>query len=268
MKLVHALSALLCLPLAASEWRENPAIGKAFTEAGVTGTFVVYDEDADRFTGHGERRARTRFVPASTFKIANSLIGLETGSVESVDEVLPYGGGPQPFEIWEHDMSLREAIPISNVPIYQELARRTGLERMKREVRRLEYGNGAIGKVVDRFWLDGPLAISAVEQVRFQQRLADGRLPYSGEIQADVRGILELESGSDWTLYGKTGWADAPDPGVGWWVGWVANGTGNHPFALNLDVRSAEDAEKRVPLGKRILAELELIGKSGEGQDD
>ncbi len=49
---------------------------------------------------------------------------------------------------WEHDMGLRDAIKISNVPIYQELARRIGLERMKAGVEKLDYGNKDIGEVV------------------------------------------------------------------------------------------------------------------------
>ena len=70
-------------------------------------------------------------------KVANSLIGLSTGAVRSADEVLPYGGKPQRFKAWEHDMSLRDAIKASNVPVYQELARRIGLERMRANVSRL-----------------------------------------------------------------------------------------------------------------------------------
>ena len=79
-----------------------------------------------------EARAKKRFTPASTFKIANSLIGLDVSAVKSVDEVLPYGGKPQRIKEWERDMGLREAIKMSNVAIYQELARRIGIERMRK----------------------------------------------------------------------------------------------------------------------------------------
>src|SRR5690606_10185028 len=116
------------------------------------------------------------FVPASTFKIPNTLIGLATGAVKSVDEIFPYGGQPQPFKTWEKDMGLREAITLSNVPVYQELARRIGLERMQLNLLNMDFGNNEIGTVVDRFWLDGPLKISAVEQTRFLAKLAQGQL--------------------------------------------------------------------------------------------
>src|SRR5262245_46624638 len=160
---------LLTVSLASAEElkvQEAPSLGTIFEEHHVQGTFVLLDAGTGQFTVHNSIRAAKRFIPASTFKIPNTLIGLETGAVKSVDEVLPYGGKPQPFPDWEHDMGLREAIRLSAVPIYQELARRVGLERMNEWVARLNYGNATIGTEVDRFWLSGPLEISAMEQAQ------------------------------------------------------------------------------------------------------
>jgi beta-lactamase class D len=116
-----------------------------------------------------------------------------------------------------------------------------------------------IGKVVDRFWLDGPLAISAVEQAEFLQRLADGKLPVSAEAVRAVKEITLLEKTTAQTLHAKTGW-HWPDHGqqIGWWVGWVERGGKNLAFALNLDITKEEDAAKRIPIGReclRVLAE-------------
>lgn len=177
---------------------------------------MLYDVDAGRFVGYNQSRSKVRFVPASTFKIPNSLIGLSVGAVKSVDDVLPYGGDPQPFDAWEKDMGLREAIALSNVPIYQELARRVGLARMRENVSKLDFGNEDVGEVVDTFWLEGPLKISAVEQARFLARLAQRKLPMPENIQESVREIVLLEHGEDWELYGKTGWENAPGRGIGW----------------------------------------------------
>lgn len=253
------LVALSILPARAADWQARPELGALFDRAGVTGTFVLHDVTAGRLLGHDEARARTRFVPASTFKIANTLIGLDAGSVASVDERLPYGGGPQPFKTWERDMGLRDAIVLSNVPIYQELARRTGRERMQAGIARLAYGNAETGAAVDRFWLDGPLKISAVEQVHVLTRLARGELPFPPAVQAATRDILRLEQGDGWTLYGKTGWQNAPGPGIGWWVGWVDKGGRTYAFALNLDIRQAADADQRIPLGKACLRALSVL---------
>ena len=204
----------------ARDVEQNAEIESLFKEADVSGTFVLYDVDADLLIAHDLYRAEQRFIPASTFKIANSLIGLSTGSVESVDEMLPYGGRPQPFSSWERDMGLRDAIKISNVPVYQELARRIGLQRMRENLAAIPYGDAEVGNEVDTFWLKGPLQISAVEQSEFLARLALGKLPYSAEFQKSVREIAQLEKGDGWVLYGKTGWTTTPDPDIGWWVGW------------------------------------------------
>jgi beta-lactamase class D len=243
----------------AMDWQESPAVAALFAEAEVQGTFVLLDVSSQRLTGHNQSRARTRYIPASTFKIPNSLIGLAVGAVRSVDEVLPYGGQPQPFPDWERDMGLREAIVLSNVPIYQALARRIGLERMRDQLAGMRYGNGETGEVVDTFWLRGPLAISAVEQVHFLADLARDRLPFPEPIHRSVREIVRLEAGEGWTLYGKSGWVDAPDPGVGWWVGWVEKGGRVYAFALNIDIRQAGDAAKRMELGRASLCALGVI---------
>ncbi|MDX8128718.1 class D beta-lactamase [Methylomonas sp. OY6] len=260
MKLLFAtLLLVFAARVNAIEWLDDPELGKLFSEAGVRGAFVLYDVDAERLVGHDRLRAETRFIPASTFKIANSLIGLSVGAVSSVDEPLPYGGQAQMIKDWERDMGLREAIKLSNVPIYQALARRIGHERMREGVANLGYGNADIGDKVDQFWLDGPLQISAVEQTAFLARLAQDQLPLSGDVQAKVREILMLEQQGARNLYGKTGWLNAPNPGIGWWVGWVMHGNRLYSFALNIDITQAADAPKRVELGKACLKALGIL---------
>jgi len=258
--LLLTLLAWAAIPAWAAGWEENGQIGELFGRSGVQGSFVVFDAGADRYVGHNRPRAETRYVPASTFKIANALLGLANGAVAGVDEVLPYRGPPDPFiAAWARDMGLREAITLSNVPIFQELARRIGLERMRDGVARLGYGNGEVGGKVDEFWLHGPLRISAVEQTRFLARLARDRLPVPRAAQRGVREITLLERGENWELHGKTGWQNAPGPGVGWWVGWVEKDRRVYAFALNLDIRNPADAQKRVELGRASLKALGIL---------
>jgi beta-lactamase class D OXA-50 len=243
----------------ASDWRDSATVARLFKEAGVSGTFVLYDVAADRYTGHDRARAETRYIPASTFKIPNTLIGLTVGSVADVDQVLPYGGKPQRLKVWEQDMNLRDAIKVSNVPVYQELARRTGLTRMREHVARLDYGNRDIGTVVDNFWLVGPLKISAVEQTRFLARLAQDTLPFPKPAMALTRDIALTEKTDAYSLYAKTGWSDSTTPDIGWWTGWVQKGGRTYAFAMNIDIMDDADAQKRVPLGKASLAALGVI---------
>ena len=267
MRPVHATTLLLILSLAVSgpglcsdpETRLSPELDKLFDASGVNGTFVLYDLSDNRITLHDQSRAETRFIPASTFKITNSLIGLSSGAIESVDEVLPYGGKPQYLKTWERDMGLRDAIKISNVPIYQELARRIGLEKMRESLASLNYGNGETGSVIDMFWLRGPLKISALEQAEFLSRLAQGKLPLSAEVQQSVREILQIDQGDNWVLYAKTGWTTTPTPDIGWWVGWVVKDNNIYSFAINIDMMDKADAKKRIELGRACLKVLGVL---------
>ncbi|QJE02756.1 class D beta-lactamase [Massilia forsythiae] len=253
--------ALLCACALAhgAEWKEDARLERLFGDQHVHATFIVHDLAADTYTVHDRRRAETRYIPASTFKIANSLIGLATGAVASVDEVLPYGGKPTRRPEWAHDMSLRDAIRVSNVPVYQGLARRIGLARMREGLRRLDYGNMDPGTVVDTFWLEGPLTISALEQTRFLDKLVQDRLPLPQPAMAAVRAILRQEGGAE--LYAKTGWGVRPDADadIGWWVGWVVKDGKAHTFALNLDIPDDATGAKRVLLGRAALQALGLL---------
>ena len=247
-------------PAVAEPWREELAMAALFRQAGVEGTFVLLDERSGELRGHNQRRAEQRFSPASTFKIANALIGLSLGAVRSVDEVIPYIGDANPFmREWLEPMGLRGAMKVSNVPLYQELARRIGLQRMGEAIARLGYGNQQIGTNVTTFWLRGPLAISAVEQTRFLSRLAHRTLPFPDQAQRQVAEITRLDSGPGWSLHAKTGWQNAPGAGVGWWVGWVQRGKQITPFALNIAMAGAADAPKREQLGRSSLQALGIL---------
>lgn len=243
-------------PAFGSTFKPAPELEKIFQENGAVGTFVLFDVGEDTMLVWNEQRAKERFIPASTFKIANTVIGLQFGAVKDVDEVLPYGGKPQWMKEWERDMGLREAIKMSNVAIYQELARRIGLERMRDGVKRLNYGNMDIGKIVDRFWLDGPLKISAVEQTEFLNRLLARKLRIKEDVIAAVKEITLQEKTDAYALHAKTGWGGSGKPYIGWWVGWVERNNQIFPFALNIDMMSDADAPKRVSIGRDCLKAL------------
>ena len=261
----HAMLIILAVFLFAPFpcWAQHIEVRKdleaVFAEAGVSGTFVVQNLQNGRLTVVNPQRAHRRFIPASTFKIANSIIALEVKAVADETEIIPHGGKPQPFKQWEKDMSMRDAIAISNVPIYQELARRIGLERYDRWLKKLDYGNRLRGTDVERFWLDGPLAISAVEQAEFLRKLASGDLPISSATQRIVVDILKLEVKGSQTLYGKTGWSITPDPDIGWFVGWISDRGRWHAFALNMEVKDRSDAGLRIPLAKRLLRQTGVL---------
>ncbi len=158
-----------------SEIRED--LAKRFADEGTSGTFVGYKVDEYLIVASDKERSGEPQLPASTFKIPNSIIALETGVVGDPDkDIFKWDGVVRSIEAWNKDHTLRSAIAASVVPVYQEIARRIGAERMKRHVDLLEYGNRDIGGGIDQFWLTGSLRIDPVQQIDFVDRLRRGTL--------------------------------------------------------------------------------------------
>ena len=242
------------------DWIERADFARYFAAAGTVGSLLIYDLRQNRTLVHNPERARTRFTPASTFKIANSLIGLETGAVRDADtELFKWDGVTRQIAPWNRDHTLRSAIRDSVVPVYQEIARRIGPERMRDYVARIGYGNNDIGDVIDRFWLDGPLAISAEEQISFLTHLYHDDLPFSGRTLALVKDIMVVDAGIDYTIRAKTGWDVHVTPNIGWWVGWVERGADVIFFTLNMDMSAPSHPAARLQIVRAILRDLDYL---------
>lgn len=231
-----------------------PELGRPIAAAGQTGVLALEMEAGVIGVSDLERASRA-FLPASTFKIPNTLIALETGVAKSLDEpVFEWDGRERgfagtPVEVWNRDQPLREAFRSSTVWVYQEVARRIGAERMQRFVDALDYGNRDLtGAAPDTFWLTGRLGITALEQIRFLDKLRAKKLPVSERAQELVREAMELERAESYVLRGKTGWAD--EAKLGWFVGWIDGRNGSRLFALNIDMTNAASAKARIEIVK------------------
>ncbi|MBF0426994.1 MAG: class D beta-lactamase, partial [Magnetococcales bacterium] len=235
----------------------DPALADVLRQAGVVGCIALVDLSSRGVRYSGSPACTERFQPASTFKILNALIALEIGVVQE-NELFPWDRIPQPYQAWERDLTLREAMAVSDVPVFQAIARRIGRARMAEWVKRAEYGNAEIGDQVDRFWLDGPLAITPLEQVRWLVRLASGELPFSDRAQAGLHRLMPQEREMGALVLGKTGWTGSKStPRVGWYVGWVEQEKPLLAFAVQIFVSS----EAQLPLRRSLaLAALRRIG--------
>lgn len=247
---------------AAATTKSSP-LTAAFQTEGAVGTLLIRRLGDGLEWVHAPARADSALLPASTFKIANAAIALETGVVTGPDELFPWDGTQRDLPAWNRDLTLTEAMAASAVPVYQEVARRVGAERMADWLQRLDYGNADIGGGVDRFWLDGGLRISAREQVTFLERLATGDLPLSPHTMEQVAAMIRLDGGDGWALHGKTGWASVAD--LGWWVGWTVHGDEQYVFALNMVMGRMEDAPKRISIARQALVAVGALPAQGGG---
>ncbi len=256
------LGLLAGFSVAASDTVVHPEWARHFDAKGVRGTLIVFDPAKDRYLVYNEPRARARFLPASTFKIPNALIGLEVGAIDDENEVFLWDGGPKPRAAWERDHTLATGVRESVVWMFQEVARRVGRERMKEWLDRLDYGNRDMKGGIDLFWLQGALRISAREQVDLLRKLSDGELPMTQRSQRLVREALLVEKTPSYRLYAKTGSGGAGANAIAWWVGWIERkGRATAHFALNLAPSRTTRFEDRFAIARAILAEEGLLDR-------
>jgi len=222
---------------------------------------VVYDEAADTYFVYDRARAGLPLLPASTFKLFNALVSLETGVVRDEHEIIAWDGKDRGRAEWNRDTDLASGMRYSTVWFYRALARRIGEARMQQWIDAAGYGNRDIGGGIDRFWLVGDLRISALQQIEFLRRLAAGILPFSARSQAIVRRICLVEKTDAYELHGKTGWkhVDGEPVDHGWFVGWVERGDRRWFVAVNMDFAAgtqvARDGGKRLEVARAVLAQ-------------
>jgi beta-lactamase class D len=173
-------------------------------------------------------------------------------------DVFKWDGVVRSFPDWNKDHTLRSAIAVSAVPVYQEIARRIGPERMQKYLDAFEYGNRDIGGGIDQFWLTGKLLIDPIQQIDFLDRLRRGALPADKRNQQLVVDILPVTKVGDALIRAKTGLlgAEVGKPSLGWLVGWVEKGDSRTVFALNCDIREPRHTAARMTLAQACLSDI------------
>lgn len=258
--LLTGLLAASTLAQADDPWQEQPDWARHFEAAGVDGTIAVYDARSGKHWVYQGKRARTRFRPASTFKIPHALFALDHGVVRDEFQTFEWDGEERMIDAWNRDQDLRSSMRHSVVWVYQEIARAIGEETERKYLRTIDYGNADPSGGIDRFWLEGALQISATEQIEFLEKLHRNELPFDIAHQRLVKDVLIHEAGHDWILRAKTGWQARVEPQVGWWVGWVEWPEGPVYFATNISMpNGAQDLAKRQSITRAVLQSINAL---------
>lgn len=227
--------------------------GKFFDEQNLEGTILVYNEREKRYIVYNPERARNAYIPASTFKIFNSMAGITYGAVKDENEIIKWDGVKRSREELNKDLDMREAFRISSVWFYQEIARRIGAENMQKALTDNRYGNRNMNGGLDRFWLDGEIRISPEQQVDFLRRMYFGKLSFSEESVRITKNIMLLKDEGVYKLYGKTGWMDSGGIDLGWLVGFVETADNTYFYALN--VESPQGTVKNFLTARRAIVD-------------
>ena len=268
-----ALYSLLCLFLlqacSPNNVNTDNSLKQFFDEKKVDGCFALLDNGTGKFTIYNLPRYRdSSYLPASTFKIVNALIGLQTGKITDDSMVIKWDGVQRPIEEWNRDLTMYEAFRVWAVPYFQEVARRIGKDTMEYWLGRIGYSAAtdtsrvAITSAIDTFWLDNSMKVSPDMQLELVRKLYFDQLPGFFKLNQEmVKNAMLWESNTKYSLSYKTGWgyrSDNPKINLAWVVGWIEEN--NHPYFFVLNFESKDpDADIRairMDILKGILKKL------------
>ncbi len=242
--------------------KQDKSLGKYFTANNVEGCFALMDNATGKFTVYNLGRYRdSSYLPASTFKIVNSLIGLQTGKISSDSMVIKWDSVKRWNTDWNKDLTMYDAFRVSSVAYYQEVARRIGKDTMQRWLDSLKYGaqndtqKVVLTSPVDSFWLDNSIRITPDQQLGLVKRLYFDQLPFFKTYQEMVKRAMLFENNTNYRLGYKTGWGFRENGhALGWIVGWVEEN--NHPYFFVLNIESPDKNIDMVNVRMNILRDI------------
>lgn len=265
---VYACSTSHKSTLGSKKYIVKPEFKKHFDSCGVDGSIVIYDPYKKEWIVSDTTGISMESLPASTFKIINLLIALETKTIKDENEIVKWVGstdtskyGYRP-EIY-HDMSVKEAFEVSAGWVFVELAKKIGKDNYKKYLTLCMYGNNNLTQADADFWNFGEFAISPINQVEFIIKLYKESLPFSKRNVEIVKNVMINEQTDNYTLRAKTGWTRDKDINTGWWVGYVENKNGVYFFATRLlqnrKFNRSDFGTCRKEITKKIFKELKII---------
>ena len=232
-----------------------------YDQNGVTGSFMLYDQSKDELSIYNEEQTKVPFTPASTFKIFNSLVGLETGVVKDENFEISWDGVTRNNVEWNKDQDLTAAFKNSTVWYFQEVARRVGGSKMKSWLDKVNYGNADTTGGIDSFWLTGGLKISPEQQLDFLKKLHDNKLPFSVSATNTTKKIMIDPTVSDYILRAKTGWGVENGTNIGWYIGYIEMKKKVYYFVNCIQTKDANNMKfsgARKEIVFQILKKLEI----------
>ena len=225
---------------------------KYFDDLNVKGSITIYDYKNKKWFYSNRTDSEKRTLPASTFKIPNSLISIEEHAIADENEVLKWDGFIRDIPSHNADTDLKTAYKNSTVWFYQEMARRVGINKYKKYLKEFNYGNQNLSGKSDYFWLDNTLTISPVEQIIFLTGLYEERYPLSKRTYNIVKNVMIEQKTDSYILRAKTGLGTVKTMNIGWYVGYVETKDNIYFFATRLQQDDPDKNEDFFTLRKTV----------------
>ena len=214
----------------------DDSIKKIFENYKIDGTLIITDLKSDKLYLHNSKRADTRFSPASTFKIAHTLILLNENIIKSQDEIIKWDKVKRAYNLWNKDQTLATAVVNSCVWCFKRFSKKVSKETYLDYLKKFNYGNKIIGDDKSNFWLDSSLKISTFEQIDFLKKIYTQNLPILEKNISMLKDILTIQKDTNFQIKAKSGW----DGQIGWYVGYVKTKKDIYFFALNADIKKEQ----------------------------
>ena len=222
-----------------------------------TGSFVLYDQSADRWNIYNMDHASTRVSPNSTYKIYDALLGLESGIITPEHSTFTWNGETYPFHSWEADQDLTSAIHNSVNWYFQAIDSQAGFEAVRTFLQTINYGNQNTGTNLNLYWTDFSLKISPIEQVELLQDFYQNNFHFDSKNIQAVKKALLLSTTSSGSLYGKTGTGRVNGKDVnGWFIGYIETSNNTYYFATNIQSSSGATGSQATEITKSVLSNL------------
>lgn len=244
------------------------SLQKPFEDCDIQGSTTIYDYNTKKWVTNDIHDSHVATLPASTFKIINTLIALESGVIADEHEIIKwtnnmdtikYGHRPNIY----HDMSMKEAFKLSAGWAYVELAKKIGKERYKDFLTKSHYGNVDVSIDDPDFWNFGKFAISPANQIEVLIGVYEETLPFSKRSFKILKDMMIQEQTNSYVLRAKTGWTRDGGKDTGWWVGYIEQEGNVYFFATRLikdrEVHNPNFGNCRKDITKSILRQLDII---------
>lgn len=219
----------------------------------VDGAILIFDYQENKFYSNDFKQASIGSLPASTYKIPHTIIGIEAGALKDENSLFEWNGEPRRFSFWEQDLNLKRAFQTSCVPCYQDLAAKVGVSRMKNQLAILKFGEMNFDSSnLNNFWLQGSSKISLFEQITFLKSLYFEEFSINPNTYQVIKNILIIEHNSRYRLSGKTGWAVQGDSNQGWFVGYLERDEDVYFFASRIEPRAGFDMKNFSNIRKEV----------------
>ncbi|XQW86714.1 penicillin-binding transpeptidase domain-containing protein [Thalassotalea piscium] len=235
-------------------YAKDTSIKALYSENAIKGSILIESADGKTKYQYNVDDNR-RYIPASTFKIPNTLIILEEGLLSNQDQVIKWDGKQRTYASWNQDQTLASAFKYSCVWCYQVFSEKVGNDKYLSYLAKFHYGNRLTGDDITRFWLDGDIKISVKEQINFLRKVYEEDLPVNNAHIKTLKNIMLSDEKQHYKIWSKTGWSGKD----GWYVGYITTETNTWFFANHIEIDNNASLSLRKSLVIDVFKMLNII---------